>query len=139
MNHSVTMQSKQVRGITCTKCMLTLKDSDCNYSLLKNQVINWKWKLPPLHLRLIRQWFKKHVGGRRAWRGSWRVCTPHPTLTSTFWVGNHFTYFFFVLCWQVLKGGLWLDCHGNHLVAQNITVIFCYTTTEPSNTVSEVC
>ena len=95
MNHSVTMQSKQVRGITCTKCMLTLKDSDCNYSLLKNQVINWKWKLPPLHLRLIRQWFNKHVGGRRAWRGTWRVCTPHPTLTSTFWVCNHFTYFFF--------------------------------------------
>ena len=129
MNHSVTMQSKQVRGITCTKCMLTLKDSYCNYSLLKNQVINWKWKLPPLHLRLIRQWFNKHVGGRRAWRGTWRVCTPHPTLTSTFWVCNHFTYFFCVLCWQVLQGGLWLDCHGNHLVAQNITAIFCYTTT----------
>ena len=29
----------------------------------------------------------------------------------------------------MLQGGLWLDCHGNHLVAQNITAIFCYTTT----------
>ena len=106
-----------------TKCMLTWKDSDYNCSNLTYQVTYLKWKLPPLYLRWIRQWFNKHVGGR----GTWRVCTPHPTLTSTFLVSNHFTYWVFLCCvdrWQVLKGGLWLDCHGDHLVAQNTTAIF---------------
>ena len=120
--------------------MLTLKDSDCNYSLLKNQVINWKWKLPPLHLWLIRQWFNKHGGGRKTWRGTWRVCTPHPTLTSTFWVCNHFTYFFFLCCVdRCFKEGCGLIAMATTWLHRILLLSSVTQQHQPSNTVWEVC